>query len=209
MSDGIGSKVEGLMDGLEDINKPAIAGLRSKLKKYLETEKAILAAVDKMRAKASGLEVQALNLIEWGKKNKGPDADAIKKRAKDLDKAAAALSAFTDAIDGVVEGTASAKTKLPGGDFDKVLRLLINEMSDKVIGPVKKIALDYYPSESTGQKKLQEWAVHLNHLAAALNDGLAALDPSDKVEEVNLNFGKFEVLARAVELKRKIDGLGI
>lgn len=209
MSDGIGSKVQGLMEGMEDINKPAIVQLRAKLKKYIETEKTLLAAVSKMRTQASGLEVQALNLIDWGKKNKGPDADAIKKRTKDLSKAADELSAFVDAIDGVIEGTPSAKTKLPGENFDKVLRPLINEMSDKVIGPVKKIALAYYPLESAGQKKLQEWAVHLNQLAATLNDGLAALDPSDKVEEVNLNFGKFEVLTAAVELKRKIDGLGI
>jgi ElaB/YqjD/DUF883 family membrane-anchored ribosome-binding protein len=209
MSDGIGAKVEGLFDGLEDINKPAIAQLRAKLKKYLDTEKAILAAVGKMSTQASGLEVQALNLIEWGKKNKGPDADAVKKRTKDLARAADELSAFADAINGVIEGTPSAKTKLPGGTFDKVLRLLVNEMSDKVIGPVKKIALAYYPVESAGQKKLQEWAVHLNQLAAALNEGLAELDPNDQVEDLNLKFGKQEVLAAVVELKRKIDGLGI
>jgi hypothetical protein len=43
----------------------------------------------------------------------------------------------------------------------------------------------------------------------ALNNGLAELDPSDKVEALNLNFGKSEVLVPAIELKRKIDGLGV
>jgi len=209
MSNGIADKVTSLVEGMENISKPAIKDLCGKLKKYAETEKGIVTALDKMRTKASGLEVQALSLTEWGKKNNGPDADAVKKRSKDLDKAADGLSNFTDAIDGVLEGKAAGKTKLPGEAFDQVLRLLANEMSDKVIGPVKKLALEYYPLESAGQKKLQEWSVHLNHLAAALNAGLAELDPADKLQAAKLKFGKSEVLARAVELKNKIDGLGI
>lgn len=51
------------------------------------------------------------------------------------------------------------------------------EFKDKAkIANVRKAALDYYPAESAGQKKLQEWAVQLNILANALNEGLAALD---------------------------------
>jgi hypothetical protein len=208
MSDGIGSKVEGLFDGLEDVNKPAIVELRRKLKKYTDAEKEILGKVKTMRDKAAGLVVFGLGLADWAKKNKGPDADAFKKRAKEFDKAINALETFTDAIDGVIEGTASGKTRLPGAELQKVLDLM--EFKDKAkIANVRKAAQDYYPAESAGQKKLQEWAVQLNILANALNEGLAALDPNDKVEEVNLSFGRIEVMKPAIELKKKIDGLGI
>lgn len=57
MSDGIGSKVEGLCDGLEDVNKPAIVELRRKLKKYADAEKEILGKVKTMRDNAAGLVV--------------------------------------------------------------------------------------------------------------------------------------------------------
>lgn len=208
MSDGIGWRVERLLDGMSDINKPAVVELSRKLKRYVEAEKGIVAALDKMRTKASGLVVYGLNLTGWAKKTTGPDGAAFKKRAKEFEKAIAGFESFTDSIDGVLEGAPAAKTKLPGDAFQKVLDDL--EFSDKAkIGPVRKAAQEYYPLESAGQKKLQEWAVHLNQLATALNNGLAELDPSDKVEALNLNFGKSEVLVPAVELKRKIDGLGV
>jgi hypothetical protein len=193
---------------MSDINKPAIGELSRKLRRYVEAEKGIVAVLDKMRTQASGLVVYGLNLTDWAKKTKGPDAAAFKKRAKDFEKAIAGFESFTDSIDGVLEGRPAAKAKLPGDAFQKVLDDL--EFSDKAkIGPVRKAAQEYYPLESAGQKKLQEWAVHLNQLAAALNDGLAELDPSDKVEALNLNFGKSEVLVPAIELKKKIDGLGV
>jgi len=208
MSDGIGSKVDGLMDGLSDVEKPAIVELNRKLKRYLDAEKSIIAVLDTMRKKASGLVVYGLNLSEWAKKTKSPDADAFKKRSKEFDKAIEGFESFTDAIDGLLEGKAVGRSKLPGDAFQKVLDAL--QFKDKAqIANLRKAALDYYPSESAGQKKLQEWAVHLSHLAAALNDGLAALDPSDKVEALHLNFGKFEVMQPAIELKRKIDSLGV
>ena len=208
MSDGIGSKVAGLMEGLEDVNKPAIAELNRKLKKYIDAEKNIVAALSTMNTKASGLVVYGLKLAEWAKKTKSPDADAFKKRAKDFDKAISGFESFTEAIDGLLEGGAVAKTKLPGEAFHKVLDDL--EFKDKAqIANLRKAALEYYPAESAGQKKLQEWAVHLAHLATALNEGLAELDPTDKVEELNLNFGRLEVLKPALELKKNIDTLGI
>ena len=208
MSDGIGSKVEGLLDGMSDINKPAIVELNRKLKRYLDAEKGIVAALNTMRNKASSLVVYGLKLADWAKKTKGTDADAFKKRAKEFDKAITGFEAFTDAIDGVLEGGAAGKTRSPGAEFQKVLDNL--EFKDKAqIANVRKAALEYYPSESAGQKKLQEWAVHLNQLAAALNEGLAALDPNDKVEALHLSFGKFEVLVPAIDLKKKIDGLGV
>ena len=208
MSDGIGWRVERLLDGMSDINKPAICDLNRKLKRYVEAEKGIVAALDKMRTKASGLVVYGLNLTAWARKANGADAAAFKKRAKDFDKAIAGFESFTDSIDGVLEGRPAAKTRLPGDAFQKVLDDL--EFSDKAkIGPVRKAAQEYYPLESAGQKKLQEWAVHLNQLAAALNAGLAELDPNNQVEGLNLNFGKAEVLVPAIELKKKIDGLGV
>lgn len=208
MSDGIGSKVEGLLDGLSDINRPAIVELSRKLKRYADAEKGIVSALNATRHKASGLVVYGLKLADWARKAKGPDADAFKKRAKEFDKAISGFDTFTDAIDGVLEGTASGKTALPGGEFQKVLDKL--EFTDKAaIAPLRKAAQDYYPTESAGQKKLQEWAVHLVQLAAALNEGLADLNPDDKVEALHLSFGKFEVLKPALELKKKIDALGI
>lgn len=208
MSDGIGSKVEGLMDGLSDTNKPPIVELNRKLKKYIDAEKGILTALTGMSRKAAGLVVYGLKLSEWAKKEKSPDADAFKKRAKEFEKAIDGFESFADAIDALVEGGVPGKTKLPGADFQKVLDNL--EFKDKAqIANLRKAAQDYYPSESAGEKKLQEWAVHLNHLITALNEGLAALDPDDKVDELNLNFGRLEVLKPAIELKQKIDGLGV
>ena len=208
MSDGIGSKVEGLLDGLSDINKPPIVELSRKLKRYADAEKGIVTALNTMRTKAAGLVVYGLKLADWAKKAKGPDADAFKKRAKEFDKAISGFDTFTDAIDGVLEGTASGKTSLPGEEFQKILDKLV--FSDKAaIAALRKAAQDYYPAESAGQKKLNEWAVHLVQLAAALNEGLAALDPDDKVEALHLSFGKVEVLKPALELKKKIDALGI
>ena len=166
MSDGIGSKVEGLLDGMSDINRPPIVELCRKLKRYADAEKGIVTALNTMRTKAAGLVVYGLKLADWAKKAKGPDADAFKKRAKEFDKAISGFESFTDAIDGVLEGTASGKTSLPGEEFQKILDKL--EFSDKAaIAALRKAAQDYYPAESAGQKKLNEWPVHLVQLAAA------------------------------------------
>jgi hypothetical protein len=208
MSNGIAAKVQGLMDGLDDVEKPGIAELRRKLKRYVDAEKGIVTAVGAMRTKASGLVVYGLKLAEWAKKNKGADADAFKKRAKEFDRAIARFEAFTDALDGVLEGKTAGKTELPGDELHKVLDKL--EFTDKAgIEPLRKAAQAYYPAESAGTKKLQEWTVHLTQLAVALNEGLAVLDPDDPVEALHLGFGKFEVLKPAIELKKRIDGLGI
>jgi hypothetical protein len=208
MSDGIAAKVAGLMDGLSDIDKPAIAELNRKLKRYVDAEKSIVSTVDAMRRKASGIVVYGLKLAEWAKNADGADAAAFKKRAKELDKAIEGFESFTDSIDAVLEGKAAGATKLPGDDLHKALDKL--EFTDKAgIAPVRKAAQDYYPAESAGTKKLKEWSVHLTQLALALNEGLAALDPNDKVEALHLSFGKFEVLKPAIELKKRIDELGI
>lgn len=154
MSDGIGSKVEGLLDGLSDINRPAIVELSRKLKRYADAEKRIVSALNATRHKASGLVVYGLKLADWSRKAKGPDADAFKKRAKEFDKAISGFENFTEAIDGVLEGTASGKTALPGGEFQKVLDKL--EFTDKAaIAPLHKAAQDYYPTESAGQKNFR------------------------------------------------------
>jgi hypothetical protein len=84
MSDGIASRVERGLGGISDINKPAIVELSRKLKRYTEAEKGIVAALDKMRTKASGLVVM-LNLTGWAKTT-GPDGAAFKKRAKEFEK---------------------------------------------------------------------------------------------------------------------------
>jgi hypothetical protein len=208
MSDGIAAKVQGLMDGLSDVDKPGIAELCRKLKRYVDAEKGIVSAVGTMRTKASGLVVYGLKLAQWAKKTKGADAEAFKKRAKELDRVIARFESFTDAIDGVLEGKATGKTELPGDELHAVLDKL--EFTDKAgIEPLRKAAQAYYPAESAGRKKLQEWAVHLTQLAVALNEGLAVLDPNDPVEALHLGFGRFEVLKPAIESKKRIDGLGI
>lgn len=203
MTDVIASRALGLADKLKDHQEPAVAEMTRRLRKYAEAEKGLAGSVYTMGHKASGLLVYGLNLADWAKKNKGPEADAFKKREKDFGKAIDGLEAFSDAVDALLEGGTPSKVKLPGNALQKVLDDL--EFKDKAkIVNVRKAALDYYPAESAGQKKLQEWAVQLNHLCAGLNDGLSKLDAADLQA-----YGRREVLERAQQLKRSIDTMGV
>jgi hypothetical protein len=207
MADGISGKAQGLMDGLEDVSKPAVADMRRALKRYVDAEAKLLPAVQSMGQKASGLLVGCLAKVINEGKGSGPQAEAIKKRKREFDKVNSALDSFGDAIDGLVEGTGGGgKVVFPGDLVHDLLDKL--EYTDK--GPandLRKAAQAYYPAESAARKKLAEWSVHLGYLATALNTGLAELDPADQVENLNLQFGRNEVLAPALELKRKIDAM--
>lgn len=203
MTDVIASKALGLADKLKDRSEPAVAEMTRRLRKYAEAERGLAGAVHTMGHKASGLVVFGLTLADWAKKNKGPEADTFKKREKDFDKAIAGLESLGDAVDALLEGGTPAKVKLPGNALQKVLDDM--EFKDKVkIATVRTAAREYYPAESAGQKKLQEWAVHLNHLCAGLNDGLSQLDGSDVQA-----YARKEVLERAQQLKKSIDTMGV
>lgn len=203
---GIASKAATLADRLGKNTNPAVVEMNRKLKKYAEAEKGIVASVGTMRQKASGLVVYGLNLKAWASKNKGPDAEAFQKRAKAFDSAIGGFESFTDSIDALLEGGQPGKARLPGNSFQKVLDDL--EFKEKApIANLRKAALDYYPAESAGQKKLREWSVHLNQLCTSLNTGLAELDPAQ--EQAELNYGRNEVLRSALELKKRVDAVGV
>lgn len=203
MTDVIASKALGLADKLKDRNEPAVAEMTRRLRKYAEAEKGLAGSVHAMGHKATGLVVYGLHVADWAKKNKGPEADAFKKREKDFAKVVDSFEALGDAVDALLEGGTPAKVKLPGNAMQKMLDNL--QFKDQVkVANLHKAALDYYPAESAGQKKLQEWAVQLNHLCAGLNDGLSQLDAADLQA-----FGRKEVLERAQQLKKSIDTMGV
>lgn len=206
MADGLAGKVQGLMDGVEDNTQAPVAEMRKALKKYIDAEGKILPAVQKMNAAAAGILVKGLDKVMNAK---GPAGDAVKKRKRDFDAVNAAFEAFTDALDGIVEGTGGGgKAAFPGEQLQQLLDRI--EFTDKSpLDDLRAAAKAYYPLESAGRKKLQEWAVHLGYLIEAANRGLEALDAGDQVDALNLNFGRTEVIKPAIDLKAKIAAFGV
>jgi hypothetical protein len=209
MADGLAEKVRGLVDGVEDVAKPEIAEMRKHLAKYVEAEGRILPAVQKLNSSAAGLLVRGLAKVMTEAKGSTPEGVALKKRKRDLDQVNGQLEALGTALDGIVEGTGGAAAAVFPGER---LQQLLDDLEFKDKGPstdLRNMAKAYYPLESAGRKKLAEWAVQLDHLVAAANRGLEALDPTDQVENLNLQFGRNEVIKPALELKRKIAALGV
>ncbi|MGE0387202.1 MAG: hypothetical protein AB7Q97_20960 [Gammaproteobacteria bacterium] len=207
-ADVIASKASGLADGVADLDRKELAEMNRRIKRYCEAEKSIVAALETLSEKASDLVIHGGAVADWAKKAKGPDAEVFKKRAKEYGKAVDGCSALSEAIDALLSGRDVKKTALPGDALQKVLDAL--EFKDKVkTANLRKSALAYYPAESAGRKKLREWEVHLEHLVTAVNEGLAVLNPEDKVEYVHLEFGRQYVITPALALKKKIDTLGL
>jgi len=179
MTNVIASKALELADKLKDRNEPAIAEMTRRLRKYAEAEKGLAGSVHTMGNKATGLVVYGLHVADWAKKNKGPEADAFKKREKDFAKVVDSFEALGDAVDALLEGGTPAKVKLPGNAMQKMLDSL--QFKDQVkVANLHKAALDYYPAESAGQKKLQEFVKKNNDdfskKLKEANPGMAGID---------------------------------
>jgi hypothetical protein len=203
MSYGIGKGASGLLDALSDIDKPQIKELSRKLKRYIEAEKTILRDLDAAITKGSALEAQCRGLKDWAKNKGGADAEAFKKREKDITKAMDALGSFTDAIESAAGGKAAGKSTVPGDAIQAVLDKL--EFSDKAtVKDLRDVAKAYYPAESAAVKRLQEWVVHLDQLLAGLNDGLSALNSSDQVEALHIALAKKNVVDPAIKLQKAV-----
>jgi len=211
MGRNIGSNAEGLRDSLSDVETPEVAELCRKLKRYVEAERGIQTQLKATLRACDGVQVDALALKTYIGKQKNADIEAFKNCSKDFDLALDRLEKFSDALEKLLQGDGPGKVTLPGEALDSVLDKLEfkEKASENVLSTLQKGAKAFYPAESAAQKRLAEWSVHLKQLALALNEGLATLDRKDKVQDLNLNFGRMQVLKPALELKKGIDAMGI